>query len=97
MGWVLLCNGIAQILLHCTRGKPPPDAHKGRHYISTCPTPPTQCMPWRGDGAGGWARPNVVTPLVGVRRGGVRRSSTNTSLEYRDVDLWASGAGGRHL
>src|SRR6266568_6644483 len=44
-----------------------PDAHQGRHYISTCPAPPTPMCAWRGDGGGGWARPNVVTPLVGVR------------------------------
>src|SRR5437588_4710474 len=45
-----------------------PDAHKGRHYISTSPAP----RPWACQrGWGGWARSNVVTPLVGVRGRGV--------------------------
>src|SRR5438105_13712115 len=43
-----------------------PDAHKGHHYISTSPsTPPLSVSPG-GDG-GGWANPNVVMPLVGIK------------------------------
>jgi hypothetical protein len=58
-----------------------PDAHKGHHYISTSPTPlPSTCL-LVGD-RGGWARRNVVMPLVGIRR-------------IHGI-LWASYAGG-HL
>src|SRR6266566_2336038 len=44
-----------------------PDAHKGHHYISTSLPPPPLSVSPGGDG-GGWARPNVVMPLVGIRR-----------------------------
>src|SRR6266566_2687903 len=58
-----------------------PDAHQGHHYISTSP-PPLSVSP-AGDG-GGWARPNVVMPLVGIRRCGPLRNVSGRESPNQD-------------